>query len=92
MLSLLRVVAAVGLWGGLDGLFSIAVVETLEDISPCAGAGMAGLLRSEILAWVQDYASAIHRAPVRQPEPLDVRSLGGLFPQTRAPSLHEAGR
>jgi hypothetical protein len=54
MLSLLRLVAAVGLWGELDGLFSIAAVETLEDIRPCAGAGIAGLLRSEILAWVQD--------------------------------------
>jgi len=44
MLSLLRVVGAVGLWGGLDGLFSIAAVETLEDKSPCASAGVAAFL------------------------------------------------
>ena|SRR5215216_1967164 len=71
----LRVVVAVGLWGGLDGF--LVGVTFGEDEPVDAGERRSGAVCASILPRPINDASATHRAPLPQLELRAARSRGG---------------
>jgi hypothetical protein len=63
-----------GLWGHV----LLLRLPAREDVGPCAGAGVANLLDSEVVARGRGVAGATHHAFALQPERTAGRSRGGL--------------